>query len=662
MKGKSNKLIITVFLGILVLLGIGSARQKSATYDELPHLGHGYFYLKTGKLRTATPVANILAALPLFFLDVRCPIMSSDVSLPETEFEKWGYYFGDRLIYSSNYDADRILLLGRFIILLLSCLGAFFLFKWAKEMYGPKSGILALFLYTFSPNILAHSRLVTHDLAVTVFVLIALYWFWNLKNSPTVGNLVLAGLSLGLALSSKHTAIILLPSYLFLWVSFFLFSKGEFPPKGITLKKGCLSLLVLLFIALLIVFLFHGLSLACVKKYLMGFFGLASQAQGRSSFLMGENGMGWYHYFLVAFLIKTPIPTLILLILSLIFFKKVRKNLGDELILIIPIVILFTVASYSRFNIGLRHILPIYPLLFILVSKTANLKFKGSWALILILCGWYLFSSLRIYPHYLAYFNELVGGPENGYKYLVDSNLDWGQDLKRLKTYMDKERIKEIYLAYFGVANREYHGIKYQYLPGTGFGLRQKHILSSSSRELLAVSASVLWNLCGHSPIKKPYAWLHQGYKPIAKIGYSIFIYDLTGDLNAHRNLAGIYLKAKHPFSLDFCIHEYERIVALNPENAMDRQELNRLYTLKEIYRKDPLQMAIDLPPKIYPTYRYKILGLIYQDIGKRDEAIRCFEKVLRLNPEDKLAQRMMENLSLTLPSLSTESWGNDEE
>jgi len=133
-----------------------------------------------------------------------------------------------------------------------------------------------------------------------------------------------------------------------------------------------------------------------------------------------------------------------------------------------------------------------------------------------ILSLWYIFSSVSIYPHYLAYFNEFVGGPDNGYKYLVDSNLDWGQDLKGLKKYMDEKGIRKIKLSYFGGAEPEYYGINYQPVTTREMLKPTPGIYAISATNLQAV----------FYPNKNYFAWLRK-LRPKAKIGYSIFIYEV---------------------------------------------------------------------------------------------------------------------------------------
>ena len=172
-------------------------------------------------------------------------------------------------------------------------------------------------------------------------------------------------------------------------------------------------------------------------------------------------------YFITGFLIKTPIPTIILLAASIHLWKD-RAGRSGALYLIVPAVLIFTAMSLQKVNIGLRHVLPAYPFIFVLIGYAPSIKTLSARAAryVFYACiAWYVYANAGIFPHYLAYFNEFTGGPANGYKYLVDSNLDWGQDLKGLKRYMDEKKIDRINLAYFGMSDPKYFGIKYDYLP-----------------------------------------------------------------------------------------------------------------------------------------------------------------------------------------------------
>src|SRR5207245_1529652 len=200
------------------------------------------------------------------------------------------------------------------------------------------------------------------------------------------------------------------------------------------------------------------------------------------------------------------------------------------------------------------YLLPIYPFLFVLAGRMGTLQFHSSLATSLgrVGCvaavGLSAAFSLSVATHQLAYFNELIGGPSQGHRYLSDSNLDWGQDLKGLKTYMDREGIPVIYLSYFGTAPPSGWGIRYQYLPAWVENIQDPDLnerVPENSRQILAISVVNLQGIYFDKD-RDRYRWL-ESRTPLTSIGYSIYVYDITGDSEAHMKLADIYENVNFP-------------------------------------------------------------------------------------------------------------------
>lgn len=250
----------------------------------------------------------------------------------------------------------------------------------------------------------------------------------------------------------------------------------------------------------------------------------------RSAYLLGKSSdYGFWVYFPVAFAVKTPLSTIIFLLLSLFGFLSRDKYRKDEEFLLIPIVLIFSFAVMSRMNIGLRHILSIYPFLFVwLGGRASNLWTRGltgQKCILPILGLWLAISSIKTYPNYIAYFNEAIGAIAP-HEILADSNLDWGQDLKDLKRWMDKNGIKNIQLAYFGTADPVFYGIEAVYKAGTWTtvmsGSAKKDELGMAS--YIAISAT---HLVGANLRPSNTYARFQEQEPIAIIGKSIFVYKL---------------------------------------------------------------------------------------------------------------------------------------
>jgi hypothetical protein len=258
---------------------------------------------------------------------------------------------------------------------------------------------------------------------------------------------------------------------------------------------------------------------------------MAKSRTGHRAFLAGQlSQTGWWYFFPVTFAIKTPLPTLILVGFALAC-GWARRNLFDRLFLLLPPVAVLGVSMSSHINIGYRHILPMVPFLLVFGSQVASRPWATEGrryarvALVSGLLAWQVAGTLRVAPHHLAFFNELVGGPGQGYKYLVDSNLDWGQDLLGLAGYVREHHVDRVKLAYFGLVTPEVvRSVGINFEPVTS---REE---TEPSAGVYAISATYLQGpygsgfLGGEGP---PFPWLRQ-LEPEAVIGYTVFVYRVT--------------------------------------------------------------------------------------------------------------------------------------
>ncbi len=589
-KEKLITIVALALLGVFVLQALLSAGQKSPTMDEQNHIARGYAYLRTRDLRLSRehpPLVNVISALPLLVIRPQLP-----TDHPSWESANW-YAFADELLWHATdsdgqpIEAQKIVNWARVPIVLLGLLLGMGVYAWAAELHGPVAGLLALGLYVFSPNILAHTRLATNDVGLACFAFLSLYTFWRFMTGPTTAGAIAAGVALGLALAAKFSALILLPIFALL-VAIRAWhrrpapaqppvepeptplSPGETvavgPPVGAELYrpepvapagppwwrvfewKWVLYLMVVVVIGLAVVWGIYGLERGPVSdqgmtlpmpSYWQGLKAIFERTErGNPAFLMGEySTTGWWYYFPVAFFIKTPLPTLLLLALALAL-TVYRQGWRAEMWLLLPVAVYSLALIASALNIGYRHLLPILPLLFVYVSKIASCEWQITnrnvqlavcslqSVLPAVLVAWLAFCALSIYPHYLAYFNDLVGGPENGYKYLVDSNLDWGQDLPSVRDYLEQEDIDQVYLSWFGPARPEQYGIRYRPLPG--FPLYQASAETYAFNPyrpapgLYAISATNLQGVLFED--HDTFAWFRE-QEPLAQPGYSVFIY-----------------------------------------------------------------------------------------------------------------------------------------
>ena len=233
-------------------------------------------------------------------------------------------------------------------------------------------------------------------------------------------------------------------------------------------------------------------------------------------YLMGQfRAEGWWYYFLVAYAVKTPIPMLLLIPLAVWHWRRHGGGWFNEVFLLLPAVTLFVLVSATAYQVGVRYLLPIYPLLFIFVSRTARVFTRRPVGVAagIVLAVWYLSTPLRFHPDYLAYFNELVGGPKHGIAYLDDSNIEWGQHLKRLKRYLDDHRFDKVKLAYFTTGRPEHYGIRAEWM-------RLADLARTPAPGIYIVGDYDLIRARAYYGID----WLKR-YEVVDRIGYSIYVF-----------------------------------------------------------------------------------------------------------------------------------------
>ena len=540
------------FLLVFVAQGIFFIRANSQTIDEAAHLGAGYSYLATRDFRLDPEhpsFIKVLQALPLFLV-YRLPFNPN----PQQWRDADSYRIGHDFLYKSIIPADQMLAWSRLLNLFLGALLVALIGWWAYRLWGSLAAMLAAALACFEPNLVAHSSLVTTDIGVTLFIFLTVFLLWEYVNSPSWSRLVATGICTGMAAVSKFSGLLLIP----IVITVLLFI-GRDRPVLLPLKeipKRYRNKLFESAAALLVIFVFAFLTIPPVyffdgfATWLSGLQLLLNiMEEGRPAFFLGTYSQeGWWNYFLMVFLIKTPIFTIALVIACLALYKAGSALRWREAVfLLAPVILFFAVTTQSKLAIGVRHILPVYPFLFVLASRLATVQFRPRWLAPLLVGAPVVFtgiSSVRTAPHQLAYFNEIVGGPDRGYYYLGDSNLDWGQDLKGLKAYIEREKLPIIYLSYFGTAPPDYYGIRYQYVAGKGtleWPPPSDKVPADAARKILAISVYNLQDVSRPNDPLFRWLWVRQ---PVAKIGYSIFIYDLTNDPEGLMKLEESYVEA----------------------------------------------------------------------------------------------------------------------
>lgn len=542
---------------LFFVLALDSLVGDSPTMDEQNHIARGIAFLETGDPRLSLehpPLVNSISALPL--------LTETSLDIP-TDHPSWetpqGWYeFADVFFWERDNDPGRMIFLARLPIVFLTLGLAITGFHFAREMWGKLSAFFAFSFLLLEPNILAHGRYSTTDAGSTAFLLLAAFLLWRMWRYGGWSwiRIILAGIGIGLALGSKLSTSIFLP--IFALLAILPLYNQPWRLKDSILRVAQLALATL--IGFLVLWLIYGMEWGSAQftsgwmefledfslpmpTYWAGLDQILSiSGGGRPSFLLGEfSTTGWWYYFPVALAVKTPVMLLFLFALSAILLLWERNSRSYAVFLIIPAVVYFLISLQSALNIGYRHLLPILPFLLVLVSGLATVKLSqpsfiakrpafGPAVLVVAFISLVVIDIL-MHPSYLSYFNVIAGGPDNGHNVLVDSNLDWGQDLKRLQLWMDENGEDRIKLSWFGTAEPLFYDIVYDPLPGLPyhFDLWWNIPFDPLDPEpgVYAISASNLWEI----PLeeKTVFAWF-RNREPDDKIGYSIHIYRVSND------------------------------------------------------------------------------------------------------------------------------------
>jgi len=614
---KHSTLIVSLILGAFFLLSLSLAWQEAATFDERAHVPAAYSYVRYGDMRLNPehpPLLKDLAGLPLLFPDLSFPVDSDEWR--DGVNEQWT--LGTKFIFGSGNDADLIMFWSRVPVILVALILGLFVYRWTKELAGTVAGLFALLLYAADPNIIAHGHYVTTDLGIAAAIFISFYFFVRFLRKPTIRNTFLFGIFLGIAQSTKFSAVLLFP-YFGLIISLYAITRAKADTvkdsRVLFLGKRLFGYLLRYAGAIIVCFavvwtlyvpntinepgtkiaenaavIFGADNAASVfaretvtaltgselskplAQYLLGVFMVfARVAGGNTYYFLGEVGnvaSPWY--FPIVFLLKETLPFLFLLVFGSAYtVSRIIRAFSDRTVrtpwnvfarsfqghiaqyAMFGFVALYVFVSVTgNLNIGFRHLFPILPFLHVLVAKTVfdfarRGGFQSEHAARAAVAGfsfWIFSIPVLAYPSYLSYFNEAAGGPKEGYRYVTDSNYDWGQDLKRLRDFvrdfndcktgtaatdicsrygdiLGYPAITELRMAYFGGADPKY------YLGDTytewyaDWGRRPGwHAMSVNA-----------WQESLHRPNpdgKETYRWIIEGGYPMAyRAGDSIFVY-----------------------------------------------------------------------------------------------------------------------------------------
>ncbi len=530
-----------LLLAAFAVLCAHGLRRDSPTVDEFAHLPAGYWTLKTGRFDLFPlnpPLVKVLSALPVLVLD---PAVDTASPVENTGWFPW--VFGTRFMERNRPIYDRIFLLGRLPVVALGLLLCLLAFLWARELYGDEAGLVALFFLAFCPSLIAHAHLATTDVGFAAFTVLALWTFHRFVQRPTPARLAMCGVALGLAQLAKMSALLLYPIFVVLAAITITRLRDErFRRMGGVAAIFLISLLVLdagyLFqgagstlggyrfesraLRAVAGVLPGGLPVPLPSSYLEGLDALQLINDGGEfpEYLFGRwSREGSPAYYLVSILFKTPLP-LLLAFLAAPFARRKDAPRGEIFLWLPALALLAWFSFFSSVHYGIRYVLPVLPLLTIWSARLVPwIRERGRVLLSAgaVLLAVYPLSVLLATPDTISYFNLLGAG--RGEEILLDSNLDWGQGLKRVRAYMDREGIDEIGLAYFGHVDPAIYGIRW-------------HFPDPNRPGLVAVSANFLHGYPyatyaeGRIVPVPPgaFAWIGR-FPRVADLGGGIFVY-----------------------------------------------------------------------------------------------------------------------------------------
>lgn len=503
---------VAALLGVHFFVALQGKLDWSTTSDEVAHMVSGLTYLQKGDFRLQPENGNLpqrWVAIPAWLRGARLPDredpywMTSDV-----------WMLGYAYFYQTGNNLEQLLLEARAMNLVWSLACGLLIFCWSRRFFGDAGGFVSLGFWCLDPNFLAHGALATSDMCMTFFMLAAVGAWWRFLASPGWRSGALSAAVFAIACVAKFSAVLLLPMFLLLVAV----RRWRAPLGG---RRGTLALALAGHAAAAVLVIWasfdfryaaanptmpamahfiipwddiirdigwQGRVLAWLRAwhalpeaFLFGYNHVLAFAGQRACYLDGEHGIyGWVRFFPLAFLYKTPLPEILAIIgTGLIALRRwwrrpdrQRRDLQRVAPLLVLIAVYGVFSLATHLNIGHRHILPIYPALFIFMGAL------GAWArrrprlggsVLALLFGWSIAEVAAIHPHELAYFNQIAGGPENGWRHLADSSLDWGQDLPGLADWLHAHNSgphrEDVYLSYFGNGQPSHYGIHAIHLP-----------------------------------------------------------------------------------------------------------------------------------------------------------------------------------------------------
>ena len=636
-KARYSHYVAIILMLTFVVIAATSVWQKSATWDEPFHLTAGVTQLQTGDPRLSfdhPPLARLIAAIPTLFMSLDSVADNMGLAWQQADLINAPNAFFGTI-------EDRALWPARLMMLSFSVLLGALLYFWGLELFGPVRALLPLSLLVFCPPILANAPIVATDMPATSLVFASIYSWWRYLQAPNLKRLAWVCLAVGAAFTAKFTALLLVPLFIVLGASTLAFPAVLPGTWKFRLKIIVAGLLIIAFSTVLAIDLVYGFKgvFLTPMDYVLKAKGLFSSIQiganqltqlwpmswpvplpfsyvsgllsviggvgekGHLTYFLGQAGNGgWSNYFVMLLLVKLPIATLLLIGVGMVkALEGFPKNARNLLFLLLPPLLIIGLASLGKMQIGIRHILPALPFLFLMSGYALKgINNVGRTTLIGVFLVGNIISCWLIYPYYLMYFNFIGGGPEQGWRISIAGD-DWGQGDADLKRWLQKRNMSS--LAYLPdgwggvVLNRA--NIKFTAPPCTDTG----ELVAVHSERLLTTTTIEDTNC---------YAWMRLR-EPDEKIGYSIFLYNsknVRPSPPLNQTLFSEALRLQLAGQLSDAVLHYQRYLKQEPDYY--QAHFNLAMALKDLYQFKAAIVEFNRSLELWPGYKEAHLHLAY--------------------------------------------------
>jgi hypothetical protein len=517
--------LLACIVGVYALATIMSMRQTSTTFDEilLPAAGaRGYVTGDFDLVKFFHPrLTQYLYGLPVLLTRPTYPAETGEWGRKDTAFP-----YARELFFSHGNNGPALAFRARLIAVAFGALLVFVVFAFVRRYYGDVPALLAAGMTAFLPDLLAHGGISYNDVPNALAFFAAVWSLERAAANPTPKTVGLGGIVTGVALGVKYSAVALAPIALILIAV-------ESVARGREWKRYLLRMLPLIPLAVLVVYLslvaiyLGDFTLASFREGLAFNVSHASHGHGVPAILLGrERAEGFWYFFPLAFLIKTPTALHILLLIAVLGVVGVRGDLRTLLRsplrgpLVAAVVFSFFLLR-SSLNIGFRHAMPLLPLLIVMGAAGLGRVWQSKSRLRLAIVALVMIQAATVlswYPHFIPYTSEYFPQRDLGLTRLTDSSHDWGQGLPLLREFMEAEGVSTVYLSYFGSAQPIAYGV--DYLPlASNFPLDSRPKPAERPR-FVAISAT---NLTG-TYLNDMFASFRQT-EPYRILGHSIFVY-----------------------------------------------------------------------------------------------------------------------------------------